>query len=58
MREKIALDSFTSSHQHLNAEQGASSTTSRQPTLYESTTDVQNTRVHWADGQRGQDDEA
>lgn len=58
MREKFALDSFTNSHQHLNAEQGASSTTSRQPTLFESTTDVQNTRVHWAEGQQGQRDDA
>jgi hypothetical protein len=58
MREKLAAESFTNSHQHLNAEQGASSTTSRQPTLYESTTEVQNTRVHWADGQQGQHDEA
>lgn len=57
MREKLAAESFTNSNQHLNAEPGASSTTSRQPTLYESTTDVQITRVHWADGLQGQQDE-
>jgi len=58
MKEKLATHNFSTSHQHLDAEQGESSTTSRQPTLYESTTDVQNTRVHWAEGQQGQDDEA
>ena len=56
MKEKLALHNITSSHQHLNG--APSSSTSRQPTLYESTTDVRDSRVHWADEEQGRPEEA
>ena len=52
MKEKLAFDDATTSRQHLTAEaaEAPSSNTSRQPTLCESTTDLPQGNVRWADG--------